>query len=78
MCKQIAPYITHEWRGVCEELGVADDILDEIEANHKKCTMSKQAFCGLCKWVETIGQGSCQGKLQKVIKMFGLRRADGK
>ncbi|XP_053392736.1 uncharacterized protein LOC123562233 [Mercenaria mercenaria] len=75
-CKLIAPYIAHEWRGVCEELGVADDVLDEIEADHEKVPMSELAFRALCKWQDMMGRAASKETLHRTIKLFGLRRAD--
>ena len=80
MCKKIAPYIVHQWRDVCEELGVPDENLDHIEEEAEKSRgrRSEVAFQGLALWFEKTGRAASKDKLMKVLQGLGLRRAEGK
>lgn len=75
-CRRVAPYIVHQWRDVCEDLGVADAVLNQIEAGHMTTRMSEIAFRGLSAWLEVAGRTTSKEKLQKVIHALGLRRAE--
>lgn len=76
LCKQVAPYIVHQWRDVCEELGVPNSDLDDLEANNLCGKTSELAFQGLCRWHEINGRATNKQKLLKVVQQYGLRRAE--
>ena len=79
VCKKISPYIVHQWRDVCEELGVPDEALDQLEAETDKNggKKSEVAFQGLALWFEKVGRAANKDKLMRVIQLLGLRRAEG-
>ncbi|KAL4241118.1 hypothetical protein ACF0H5_001896 [Mactra antiquata] len=76
ICKRVSPYIVHQWREVCEELGVADAVLDNLERDYGNSRMSELAFQGLCRWQEMVGRSASREKLLKVTQFLGLRRAE--
>ncbi|KAH3861752.1 uncharacterized protein LOC127866044 [Dreissena polymorpha] len=76
VCRRLAPYITRRWREVCEELEVADDILDDLEAQHKGHPKSELAFHGLVRWQEMAGRAARKEKILSAIQNQGLKRAE--
>ena len=79
VCKKISPYIVHQWRDVCEELGVPDETLDRIETEAEETgeRKSELAFQGLALWFEKVGRAANKDKLMRVVQLLGLRRAEG-
>jgi len=62
---------------VCEQLGVADDILDDLERQYEGQRKSELAFQGICKWQEMAGRSAHKDKILKAIQLLGLKRAEG-